>query len=87
MTGLDAQARVKVGSRLKLYHSTNHGKTWAKQDVTPANPGSSATAGSTSRRMARIGVGYETHADINGNWHVYAGISPRFGSPVTYALR
>jgi hypothetical protein len=33
-----------------------------------------------------IGVGYMTHADINGNWHVYAGKSPGFGRAVTYAL-
>ena len=40
VTGLDSTGtRIKVSSRLHLYHSTNHGQTWAKQDVTPANGG------------------------------------------------
>jgi hypothetical protein len=88
VTTTDADGNVtKTGSLLKLYHSTDHGRTWARQDVTPANPGiiryswvDVAPDGKT------IGVGYETHADINGNWHVYAGTSPRFGSAVSYAL-
>jgi hypothetical protein len=33
-----------------------------------------------------IGVGYFTHATINGNWHVYAGTSPSFGTAVSYSL-
>jgi len=88
VTGLDSSGnRIKVDSRLVLYHSTNHGRTWAKQDVTPANEGliryswvDVAPDGKT------IGIGYETHATIDGNWHVYAGTSPKFGSAVTYAL-
>jgi hypothetical protein len=88
ITGLDSSGtRIKVGESLKLYHSTDHGKTWAKQNVTPANPGlirySWVDVGPDGKT---IGVGYETHADINGNWHVYAGTSPKFGSAVTYAL-
>jgi len=88
VTGLDSTGtRIKVDSRLLLYHSTNHGKTWAKQDVTPANEGliryswvDVAPDGHT------IGVGYETHATLDGNWHVYGGTTPKFGSAVTYTL-
>jgi hypothetical protein len=79
--------RVKTGTQLNLYRSTDHGVHWSKQDVTPANPGliryswmSVAGDGKT------IGVGYFSHAGLTGNWHVYAGRSPGFGSAVTYAL-
>src|SRR5206468_9703532 len=79
--------RIKIASRLLLYHSTKHGRTWARQDVTPPNEGlirySWMDVGSDGKT---IGVGYETHATLDGNWHVYGGISPKFGSPVTYAL-
>jgi hypothetical protein len=88
VTGLDASGtRIKVDSRLHLYHSIDHGKTWAKQDVTPPNQGliryswlDIAPDGKT------IGIGYETHANIDGNWHVYAGTSPKFGTAPTYVL-
>jgi hypothetical protein len=30
---------TKIGTTLNLYRSTDHGATWQKQDVTPANPG------------------------------------------------
>src|SRR3954453_9064463 len=40
ITGLDSSgARIKVGASLKLYHSTDHGRTWTRQVVTPPNPG------------------------------------------------
>jgi hypothetical protein len=88
VTGTDSTGvKTKVDSRLVLYHSTTHGRTWSKQDVTPANEGliryswlDVAPDGKT------IGVGYETHATLDGNWHVYAGTSPKFGSAVTYVL-
>src|SRR3954447_11543965 len=88
ITGTDADGnRVKVGATLKLYHSTDHGKTWAKQNVTPPNAGLIRYSWVDVAPDGRtIGIGYETHADINGNWHVYAGTSPRFGSAFTYAL-
>jgi hypothetical protein len=77
----------KIGTRLMLYRSTNHGVSWQKQDVTPANAGliryswvDVAGDGKT------IGVGYETHATVNGNWHVYGGESSGFGSTVHYSL-
>jgi hypothetical protein len=88
VTGTDSTgAKIKVDSRLHLYHSTTHGRTWTMQDVTPANEGliryswvDIAPDGKT------IGVGYETHATLDGNWHVYAGKSPGFGSAVNYVL-
>jgi hypothetical protein len=80
-------AGVKTGSRLLLYRSIDHGVHWSKQDVTPANAGliryswmSVANDGHT------VGVGYFTHKTPNGNWHVYAGITPGFGSAVSYSL-
>jgi len=80
-------AQVKTGSRLLLYRSTDHGVHWVRQDVTPAGAGliryswmSIANDGQT------VGVGFFTHRTINGNWHVYAGESPGFGSRVSYSL-
>ncbi len=79
--------RVKTGTTLNLYRSTDHGAHWSKQNVTPPNAGliryswmSIAGDGHT------IGVGYFTHQSLGGNWHVYAGTSPKFGATVTYSL-
>ena len=33
-----------------------------------------------------IGVAYFTHQTINGNWHVFAGLSSAFGTAVSYSL-
>jgi len=88
ITGHDSSGnRIKVGASLKLYHSTDHGRTWARQIVTPSNPGLIRYSWVDVAADGRtIGVGYETHATVDGNWHVYAGTSPKFGSAVTYAL-
>jgi hypothetical protein len=79
--------QVKTGTRLLLYRSRDHGKTWSRQDVTPSNAGliryswmNVANDGHT------IGVAYFTHATVNGNWHVFAGETPAFGTAVRYSL-
>ena len=78
---------VKIGAQLKLFHSVDHGQHWAMQDVTPANPGIIRYSWMDVAPDGKsIGVGYMTHSDINGNWHVYAGRSSGFGSAVSYAL-
>jgi len=78
---------VKTGTQLNLYRSTDHGAHWQKQNVTPQNAGliryswmDVAGDGKT------IGVGYFTHQTINGNWHVFAGEAPGFGTTVHYSL-
>ena len=77
----------KIGTRLNLYRSTNHGASWQKQDVTPANAGLIRYSWVDVAGDGRtIGVGYETHQTVNGNWHVYAGESNSFGSSVHYSL-
>jgi len=87
VTPTNSDDRYKQATRLKLYHSIDHGQTWTMQDVTPPNSGiiryswmGIADDGKT------IGVGYFTHPTTTGTWHVFAGASPRFGYPVTYAL-
>ena len=78
---------VKTGTRLNLYRSTDHGAHWQKQDVTPANAGLIRYSWVDVAGDGRtIGVGYETHQTVNGNWHVYAGESNSFGSSVHYSL-
>jgi hypothetical protein len=87
VSGKDADGdTIKIGSRLKLYRSTDHGKTWRKQDVTPTGAGLIRYSWVDVARDGRIGVGYETHATVDGNWHVYAGISSGWGNTVHYAL-
>jgi hypothetical protein len=79
--------RVKTGTTLNLYRSTDHGAHWSKQNVTPPNAGLiryswMGVAGDGKG----IGVGYFTHQTVNGNWHVFAGVSKAFGSTVNYSL-
>lgn len=79
--------QVKTGTTLNLYHSMDHGRSWAVQDVTPANAGLVRYSWmDVSPDGHTIGVGYFTHQTLTGSWHVYAGLSPRFGSPVSYSL-
>lgn len=77
-------SQVKTGDKLYLYHSVNHGKTWARQDVTPANPGLIRYTWVAVDKNGRVGIGYEAHATLNSRWYVYAGISSGFGHPVKY---
>ncbi|MEA2677134.1 MAG: hypothetical protein QOJ81_1275, partial [Chloroflexota bacterium] len=77
--------QVKTGSQLFLYHSVDHGKTWARQDVTPANAGLIRYTWVAVDKNGRVGVGYESHATINSRWFVYAGVSAGFGHPVKYS--
>ena len=82
-----SQNGVKTGTRLMLYRSTDHGAHWQKQDVTPANAGLIRYSWvDVSGNGKTIGVGFETHATVNGNWHVFAGESSSFGSAVHYSL-
>jgi hypothetical protein len=78
--------QVKTGSQLLLYRSKDHGKTWKRQDVTPANPGLIRYSWLAVSKNNRVGVAYESHPDINGAWHVYAGVSKHFNKPVHYTL-
>lgn len=78
---------VKTGTRLNLYRSTDHGAHWQKQDVTPANAGLIRYSWMDVAGDGRtIGVGYYSHATVNGNWHAYAGESAGFGSTVHYSV-
>jgi len=87
VTPTNSDDRYKQATRLKLYHSIDHGQTWTMQDVTPPNSGIirySWMGIADDGKM--IGVGYFTHPTTTGTWHVFAGASSRFGYPVTYAL-
>ena len=78
---------VKTGTTLNLYRSTNHGATWQRQNVTPPNAGLIRYSWmDVSGDGHTVGVGYFTHQTVNGNWHVYAGTAPGFGSAVRYSL-
>jgi hypothetical protein len=77
---------VKTASKLMLYKSTDHGQTWAAQNVTPANAGLIRYSWmDVARDSSTVGVGYFTHAKVTTNWHVFAGATPAFGQPVVYA--
>lgn len=79
-------SQVKTGSQLFLYHSVDHGKTWARQNVTPSNPGLIRYTWVDVASDGRVGVGYESHATLNSRWHVFAGVSSGFGHPVNYSM-
>jgi hypothetical protein len=79
--------QTKIGTKLFLYRSTDHGATWARQDVTPPNPGLIRYSWmALSGDGHTVGVAYFTHQTVDGNWHVYAGTSRAFGAPVYYSL-
>jgi hypothetical protein len=82
---LSNASQVKTGDQLFLYHSVDHGKTWARQDVTPANAGLIRYTWLAVAKDGRVGVGYEAHANLNARWYVYAGVSAGFGHPVRYS--
>jgi hypothetical protein len=80
-------SRTKIGTTLNLYRSVDHGTTWQRQNVTPANAGLIRYSWmDVSGDGHTVGVGYFTHATINGNWHVYAGTENVFGGTVHYSL-
>jgi hypothetical protein len=107
MTSSSGETRYEKTAHMLLYRSTDHGKTWAKQEVTPPNAGLIHYSWMAVGSDGRIGIGYFDHSHaiapnpnygqpnhptaskntINyGDWHVYGGISPAFGQPVTYSI-
>lgn len=79
--------QVKTGTILNLYRSTDHGVHWARQNVTPPNAGLIRYSWMDIAGDGRtVGVGYFTHATVNGNWHVFAGKETTFGGTVQYSL-
>ena len=91
VTPTNSDDRYKQATHLKLYHSTDHGKTWVMQDVTPTNSGiiryswmGIADDGKT------IGVGYFTHPTLTGNWQNYEFTNPvpttEVGATLSFSL-
>ena len=70
-------------SRLRLFHSTDHGKRWAKQDVTPFRAHFEYGWLSVSPNGKKLGLGIYARQTGSDPWYVYGAIwrpgrSPRW---------
>src|SRR5438270_2717280 len=63
-----------VTNRLMLYHSTDHGKTWKKSDITPAVGRYRYAWLSISPDGKRLGLGVFYRPDASSAWRVYGAI-------------
>jgi hypothetical protein len=63
-----------VSNTLNLYHSTNHGQTWTRRDITPLKGRYHYSWLSVSRDGKKLGVGLYYRPDNVSDWYVYGSI-------------
>jgi hypothetical protein len=63
-----------VANRLLLFHSTNHGSTWSRQDITPVPGRYRYSWLSISPDGRFLGVGLYYRPNNSSPWHVYGAI-------------
>ena len=71
-----------VNNVLHLYHSTNHGVTWSKSDITPMAGRYRYGSLSISPDGKRLGVGIYYRVNNNSPWFVYGAIWTPGSKPV-----
>jgi hypothetical protein len=75
-----------VSNKLVLFHSTNHGQTWSRQDITP-EPGRYRYGWlSVSPDGKKLGLGIYHRPGANAPWQVYGAIWNPGGKPALVAL-
>jgi len=75
-----------VSNKLVLFHSTNHGQTWSRQDITP-EPGRYRYGWlSVSPDGKKLGLGIYHRPGANAPWQVYGAIWSPGGKPALVAL-
>jgi hypothetical protein len=63
-----------VTNRLMLYHSTDRGRTWKGQDITPGRGRYQYGWLAVSRDGKKLGVGIYYRPDLNSPWKVYGSV-------------
>jgi hypothetical protein len=63
-----------ITNKLMLFHSTDHGKTWTSQNITPMSGRYHYSWLSISPNGKKLGVGLYYRPDNNSDWHVYGAI-------------
>jgi hypothetical protein len=70
-----------VTNTLNLYHSTDHGKTWTKRDITPLKGRYEYAWLSVSPDGTKLGIGTYYRPNNNANWFVYGAVFGTGGKP------
>jgi hypothetical protein len=75
-----------VTNKLMLYHSTNHGKTWTSQNITPLRGRYEYGWLAVSPNGQRLGLGIYYKANDKAPWRVYGAIFSPGQKPVLTSL-
>jgi hypothetical protein len=74
-------AGVTVTNTLNLYHSTNHGKTWTRRDITPKQGRYEYAWLSVSPDGRSLGIGTYYRPNNDSDWYVYGAKFGTGGKP------
>jgi len=75
-----------VTNRLLLYHSTDHGKTWASKDITPGRGRYRYGWLAVSADGSKLGVGTYYRPNNASDWRVYGAIFNPWQKPALTSL-
>ena len=75
-----------VTNTLNLYHSTDHGQTWAHRNITPLAGRYHYGWLSVSRDAKKLGIGVYYRPDNASDWYVYGAIFGTTGKPALVRL-
>lgn len=75
-----------VTNRLMLYHSTDHGQTWASKDITPGRGRYRYAWLSVSPDGSNLGVGVYYQPNSTTDWRVYGAIFKPWQKPALVSL-
>jgi hypothetical protein len=77
---------IPTANRLYLFHSTDHGQTWTKQDITHSTGRYEYGWLSMSRDGKSLGLGVYYRPDNSSDWYVYGATFPVGFTPVLTQL-
>ena len=75
-----------VTNRLMLYHSTDHGRTWASKDITPGRGRYQYAWLAVSPDGSNLGVGVYYRPNDTSDWRVYGAIFKPWQKPSLVSL-
>ena len=75
-----------ITNRLVLFHSTNHGQTWTKRDITPLTGRYEYAWLSVSPDGSKLGLGVYYRPNNNSDWRVYGSIFASGAKPTLVSL-